>query len=61
MAFTPRHQAASNCVARKLQVLAGLLTATRLGAPLVDWRLLLAAGVVGMGLSASHLGHLERA
>lgn len=41
-------------------VLVGGFAGSRLGGAVCDWRLWLGAGVVGMALSASHLGRLER-
>ncbi len=42
-------------------VLVGWLAAHQWGGPRPDWRVFLASGVVGMGLSAAHLGRSRRA
>jgi len=44
-----------------LAMLAGLFTASRLGAPAPDWRLFAGAGLAGLLFSAAHLGHKARA
>ncbi len=42
-------------------ILVGALAGSQWGGPVPDWRIFLGVGVVGMALSASHLGRRERA
>ncbi len=44
-----------------LALLAGLFAASRLGAPIPDWRIFAGAGLAGLLLSAAHLGRKARA